>query len=179
MRRWIENHIHEIETTYLKKSYETNIILWLCLVLFMRLSPLTYPNDWFYYLVWTFMPRTPKYYSLSKSVQIPEIADRLEFVFKTGEAWPIDLAPDLKNDNPEMLDYTPAPHQPLPNREMFESEIGLPLDCVRLRLGEKEPMRLLGEPWFVLGHTIFFESSDPDNDTILAALMKWRLERPD
>lgn len=125
------------------------------------------------------MPRILKYYSLSKSVQIPEIANRLEFVFKTGEAWPIALDPSLKNNEPEITQYSPAPHQPLPNREMFEAKVGRSLDGIRLRLGEIEPMRLLGEPWFVLGHTIFFASPSPDNDTILAALMKWRLERPD
>ena len=119
------------------------------------------------------MLRILKYYHLPKTALIPEIAERLSQVFKNGDSWRIELDPPVDVDELMRNRYSPSPKQRLPNQAHYETLFSTSLEKVRVRLNEKEPMRLLGEAWFVLGHTIFFASAAPSDLEIQAALKMW------
>lgn len=119
------------------------------------------------------MLRLLKYYHLPESPLLPEIAERLSQVFEGRESLPIEIDPPLDVDELMRQQYQPSPKQVLPNRAHYENILSASFEKVRLRLGEKEPMRLLGEPWFVLGHTIFFASDAPSEAEVTAALKIW------
>ena len=119
------------------------------------------------------MLRILTYYRLPKSTLIPEISARLSQVFKSGDSWAVDIDPPVDIDELVRLRYSPSPKQALPNQAHYEELFSTSFEKVRVRLGEKEPMRLLGEDWYVLGHTIFFASDSPSDQVFQAALQTW------
>lgn len=119
------------------------------------------------------MLRILNYYRLSKSALIPEISDRLSKVFETGDSWAVDIDPPTDVDGFVRLRYSPSPKQALPNQVHYEKLFSMSFERLQVRLGEREPMRLLGEDWYVLGHTIFFANDSPSDLEIQAALKTW------
>ena len=101
------------------------------------------------------MLRILTYYRLPKSTLIPEISARLSQVFKSGDSWAVDIDPPVDIDELVRLRYSPSPKQALPNQAHYEELFSTSFEKVRVRLGEKEPMRLMGEDCMCSG-TLFF-----------------------
>ena len=89
------------------------------------------------------------------------------------DSWAVDIDPPVDIDELVRLRYSPSPKQALPNQAHYEELFSTSFEKVRVRLGEKEPMRLMGEDWYVLGHTIFFASDSPSEQVFQAALQTW------